>query len=73
MITAIYNAISWIVDCISNIFEFVQWFITSIIETIGFGVRALGMCASYLMQFPVYWVAPMTAIVTIAIIFKIKG
>lgn len=73
MITAIYNALSWLVDAVVGVFEFIQWFITSIVECIIMGVRALGACVVYIEQFPVVLIAPFTAIITIAIIFKIKG
>lgn len=73
MLTAIFNALSWIVEAITGIFEFIQWFITSVVECIIMGVRSLAACAVYIEQFPVILIYPFTAIITIAIIFKIKG
>lgn len=53
--------------------DFLVWFVESLLETVTLGINALGTVAYYVSQFPAYWLAPFVAIVTIGIIFKVKG
>lgn len=58
---------------IVKVFEFLFWLIESIIETLGLCARALVTVGEYAAEMPIIWAAPFIAIVTIAIIFKVKG
>lgn len=62
-----------VASVITFVFDFVFWLVESIIETIVLGVTALANVTFYVTQFPTLWIAPFVAIVTIGIIFKIKG
>lgn len=71
---------SWLIDffkgladVIGAVVDFFLWFLKSIEETLLLAFDALGTCAFYLSQMPVVWLAAFTTIITIAVIFKIKG
>lgn len=60
-------------DTIGTVIDFFAWFINSLIESIYLGAQAIATCAAYLAQFPVTWIATFTLIITVTILFKIKG
>lgn len=58
---------------IAKVFEFVFWLIESLIETLALCGKALVTVGHYAAEMPLVWAAPFIAIVTIAVIFKVKG
>lgn len=64
---------SGLVDIISAVWDFFLWFLKSLEETLLLAVEAIGTCGFYLTQMPVVWLSAFTVIITIAVIFKIKG
>lgn len=67
------NFFKELASAIVKVFEFLFWLIESIIETLALCGRALATVGEYAMEMPVVWAAPFIAIVTIAVIFKVKG
>lgn len=60
-------------DVIYRLIEFLIWFIQSIFEAVGMCAKAVGTATYYAAQLPAVWVSAFIAIITIAIIFKVKG
>ena len=62
-----------LIDVINAVVDFFLWFLKSIEETLLLAFDAIGTCGFYLSQMPVVWLSAFTCIITIAVIFKIKG
>lgn len=67
------NFFKEIAEVIYQVIEFLVWLIESIIETIALAADALTTVGHYASELPVIWAAPFIAIITIAVIFKVKG
>lgn len=73
MLSAIFQLVQGIVGFFEKVFDIILFLVTEIVETVGLALQAVGYCAAIIVQLPVVWAAAFTAIITIAIIFKIKG
>ena len=62
-----------IAEVIYQVLEFVWWLIQSVIEALALCGKALATVGHYATELPAIWIAPFVAIITIAVIFKVKG
>ena len=73
MITAIFNFVEAIYNGIVSVVEFIGFLISEITEAVFLSLQSLVYAGTVIVQMPAVWVSAFTAIISIHLIFKLKG
>lgn len=73
MFDFLYDFINSIIDGLIAVFDFIAFLVRSIIETVAIGIESIGVVTYYTGFLPSILATTIIAIITLSLIFKIKG